>query len=477
MIHEAAGGTEGRTLVPATGRRWAGARTPLLAAAAVTVASVAARLAPMPRLVDGESGTALGGVSLHTPAAYVMAAPLTGLLDTLSLLTVRQHVALGVTVLAAIAVWRAGVAWHGSGHGSRYGSRADGPARPSRGRRAVQHVAAATGALAAVVAFYAAGALLPRPMARLATTDPAAVLVDFHSHTAASHDGRRGFTVDASRAWHAAAGFDAFYVTDHGRLDRAVAAYRGDPARAADGIVVLPGIEVVYQGEHVVGLGPGALAALGTAPTPPGVRDTGTAWPVVVHTIPERLLHIAPPGVDGRGGATAIELVDGAPRGLGQAARDRERILRIADSLDLAVVAGSNNHGWGRTAVAWSVLRIPGWRALGPDALDRAIQHAIRTRRRHAVRVVRRHPVPGARSPVGLALVAPALLWTTLATQSAAECLVTMGWAWAAALGVMLWRARHDRQTPSRSRPATSSPVAADGARQPPGTGTVSEAA
>ena len=46
-------------------------------------------------------------------------------------------------------------------------------------------------------------------MARLRVGDPDVLVVDFHSHTEASHDGRRGFTDADDRAWHHDAGFDA----------------------------------------------------------------------------------------------------------------------------------------------------------------------------------------------------------------------------------------------------------------------------
>jgi hypothetical protein len=53
-----------------------------------------------------------------------------------------------------------------------------------------------------------------------------------------------------------------------------------------------------------------------------------------------------------------------------QVKRDHDRIVRIADSLDLTLVAGSDNHGWGRTAPGWTLRRIPGmWRAYSPDSL------------------------------------------------------------------------------------------------------------
>ena len=70
----------------------------------------------------------------------------------------------------------------------------------------------------------------------------------------------------------------------------------------------------------------------------------------------------------------AVEANDASPRGLRQSKRDRAQILALADSLDLALVAGSNNHGWGRTAAAWTLIRIPGWQRMSPASLETAIE-------------------------------------------------------------------------------------------------------
>jgi hypothetical protein len=140
-----------------------------------------------------------------------------------------------------------------------------------------------------------------------------------------------------------------------------------------------------------------------------------------------------------------IELSDGAPRGIDQSQRDRRLILRIADSLNLALVAGSNNHGWGHTAVAWSLMRIPDWRALTPDSLGATVEQRIRAERRHAVQVaVRRSPDPG-RSSLALAATLPAVAWNMLVTLSPAERASWIVWAWMAAALAQLVGGRRGR--------------------------------
>src|SRR6185437_12577927 len=91
----------------------------------------------------------------------------------------------------------------------RYLARLD---RPVGARREVAYAVISLGCLIAV---YAAAVVLPRPMAQLIVTRSDAITVDFHSHTQYSHDGRPGWSAADVRDWHAAAGYDAAYVTDH----------------------------------------------------------------------------------------------------------------------------------------------------------------------------------------------------------------------------------------------------------------------
>src|SRR5260370_27666042 len=87
---------------------------------------------------------------------------------------------------------------------------------------------------------------LPRPVPRLVTAVSALTVIDYHAHTARSHDGRPGWPVADLARWHAAQGFQASYVTDHNViLDRAV----DDPIR------LLPGVEWSVYGQHIVALG------------------------------------------------------------------------------------------------------------------------------------------------------------------------------------------------------------------------------
>ncbi len=374
------------------------------------------------------TGQPLPGVGLRLTPAYLLLAPLCGVLDYLTVLTIPQHLGVLGTALFLFLVWRV--------------------VRRRRSRGFVVRAAVELGAtvafLVAVIGFYAFGALGPHPMAALSVDDPDVVVVDFHSHTLSSHDGRKSFTAERNRAWHRGAGFDVAYITDHDSIRAAFEAVAHNPPSAGEGTVVLPGREVVYAGQHVVVLGdldPRLGPGVGTQ----GAADPGApcaGWPVLIQTIPNNLANVAPAGcTEAGGGVRAIELVDGDPKGLAQGERDRAWILQLADSLDLAVVAASNLHGWGRTAPAWSLMRIPGWRDMTPELLGARIEEALRTGEPDAVRIatIRR---PGRRLQ-GVAVAATPVLALAdfILVRSRLERLSWLFWIGVVAV-VVAWRRR-----------------------------------
>ena len=363
--------------------------------------------------LDNPVGGALPpDVSLAFPTGYLLLAPLAGIFDTLSLLTVGQHIGFLVSVLLVYLAWR--ITRGREGH--------------SWWRIAAVEAAGVTGLLLTILGVYAAGVFVPRPMAFLRVSDPDVLLVDFHSHTNRSHDGRNGFSAGVNREWHRGGGFDVAYVTDHTHVDTALAAAARNPVRAGDGTLMLAGREYIFQRQHVVQLD-------AHDPSAPG------ASPVLIQTLPNDLSRVPVPGPDGRGGVVAIEIVDAAPRGLAQIDRERLRILAVADSLELALIAASNNHGWGWTAAAWSLMRIPDWRAMSPEQLARAIPDQLASKRREAVQVVERSRVHESGPPISFLLSGPRLAVHLLLTLTWPERLSWILWILGLhALGVLIGR-------------------------------------
>ncbi len=405
-------------------------RGPLAVAGAVALSTLVA----VPALRDAATHQPFPPATLHHPPGYLLGAPLFGLWDTLSLLTVTQHYAVLATVIVLYAACRLVAA------------RAT---RPRLTREALFAVAA----LAALLAFYAAAALFPRPMAAIRLAAPDLVAVDFHSHTNHSHDGWSLFTAARNRAWHEAGGFHAAYLTDHYTWAGVDEALPANPARAGDRTVLLSGMEVRLRDRHTNILGDRARYVFALDSTrhhldPDSIaaaHDRGAAPPTMLYTLPGPLDQIVPLAPGTPAGVIGVELSDGAPRGLKQVRERRGEILALADAMDLAVVAGANHHGWGRTVAAWSVMRLPGWRDMSPQQLGSAIEGALHRERRRAVTVVERRLPHHEGSAVKLAATVPLLLWSHFRTLTPWQRVSWLAWSaiWAAVRGVRARRARY----------------------------------
>jgi len=380
--------------------------------------------------------SSVGEARLDVTAPYLSIAPISAILDTLTLLTVAQHIALLVWAIVLFAAWRA------------LRKRRDGV-------QPVREAIAAGIFLAIVFAIYAIGAMVPRPMARIAISDETVLAVDFHAHTKYSHDGRSGWSDDKVRSWMNGAGFDAAYITDHRTFEGAERGVSANPGVAGEGTLLFQGLEAGYNGEHVNVLSAGRRYK---GLTGADLRDIDeqslnlafmfpATSPVVIETLPgdvEKVKDSTAKGVS----VVAMEIIDGSPRGLAQGRRDRSRIVHLADSLNFALVTGTDNHGWGRTAPGWTLLRVPGWRGMTTDSLSRRIEDVIRLGRRSATRPVERI-VAGGQNPLSLALTPILVPWRMLTTLSADERVMWIIWTWAIVFAIRAVR-RY------RSRPSTT---------------------
>ena len=382
---------------------------------AITVAIVGSSLFPTAALTDAATGEAVRDSRLALPLLYRVFAPVCDTLDTLSLFSERQHIAFIATCALLYAIFR----WRS------HRPHANGWSRFSK------ECLLAGFAFLSLVSVYAAGTMLPRPMARLAMSSPSAVVVDFHSHTAFSWDGRADFTAAENRRWHERAGFDVAYITDHATFKGAAEAARLNPARAADGTVILSGIEVRSEGRHLDILGTDARDSLAYKSDDLNegvfartVRGMNAPPPVVLMTLPGNLKA----GTDAVR-IDAIEVSDAAPRALSQIDSQRASLFQLARDRGLAIVASSNNHGWARASPAWSVMEIPGWRSMSPAAIDVAIRTTILQRGYSAVRVVE-HRAAGPASGFRLAMTVPTAVWHMFTAASSSERASWVAWLW-----------------------------------------------
>jgi hypothetical protein len=425
---------------PLTTPAWSLSRLPLLPIAASLAVSIAGAFATVP-LRDAVTLHEVADVHLVKPFSYIVLAPLSDVLDALTLLSARQHIAVVLGLLGLWALWRF--------------------ARP-RGtrRRWPMNVVSLITLLASIAAADAAAAYLPRPMAYLASVDPDLLRIDFHSHTKGSGDARQRFSAERNREWHLAGGYDVAYVTDHGTLAEGERGLAKDPATGRDGVILLPGIEVSWDGEHV--------GLLGSERSSRGLLEAGlhdldqrgltiasrrdASAPIVIWNHPRDPRLEKLPFATGAttAGVRAIEISNGAPHGMDLIRQKRQQIVALARRHNLALTSGTDNHGWGYAAPNWTLLRLRDWRGLSHDELATRIGTAIREGGFGATDVVERTTVDPGTSTAALAASVLMVPWRVLTTLSAGERLMWIVWTWAIT-GVGL---RRRRQRARRSQDA-----------------------
>jgi hypothetical protein len=344
---------------------------------------LASRFFSAPALTDPVSRLAPSSLHLKTPIGYLVLGPLFTLWDGASMLSMSRLRGLLIGLALLYLLWRA--------------IRLMRP--PPGGRSWIREIGTLALSLGLFAAFLISGALWHRPMLALAGVDPGSLVVDFHSHTHASHDVRntwmRGFDTKANQRWHGRAGFDAVFITDHNIVSHE-SRVTGQEALGAAGVTtVCPGIEVSAWRSHIVLLGDSlpvdrsrfnsSLPALLTL-----LRISDSAYGALsIASLPEyrknhwqRLDTLVTAGLDG------FEIVNASPKANELTRADRDSVIRLAQSRDRVVLGVSDSHGWGATSMVWNL--VSGTREeLGSDRC-RAI-----LRRLHdgfgAVQVIERH--------------------------------------------------------------------------------------
>jgi hypothetical protein len=403
-----------------TAVRW---RWPL----ALSAGLLLAQLLPLHPLVDAATGAPPVGLHLAFPVAHVVLAPLTLLADWLNGSPARELEGFGLWCLAGFVVVRC--------------LRARRVPIPWRARARRELIAAAL-AVAALAAFVAWGVWGPRPIPRLVATDFARLVVDVHSHTAASHDGRPGFDAAANAAWHARAGFDAAFVTDH-NTGAASRAWRTTGARGPARL--LPGIELSLSGLHLLALGsdddvPNAVARGSWEATGRLVRtlagsDGGRAAPLLVASLPEYWRYRWGDGVDSlvAWGVRGLEVWTTSPRAMDFPAALRRDVVARARRDGLVLLGSTDMHGIGASASVWNVVSLPGWSAMDDATLTAALLARWREGGADANQVVvRRRWLPASRAGAGVAVPANGVV--VLRTASPAHALALLAWLWLPAL-------------------------------------------
>jgi hypothetical protein len=394
----------------------------------LTVLLAGARVLATPALTDPVSGPVPSTVHLKIPWLYLAFAPLFTLWDGASMLSMSRLQGLLAGLALLYLLWRAIPLVRRSRNASWL----------REGRTLVTSVA-----LFAV--FLVGGAMWHRPMLALAGVGPDELVVDFHSHTNASHDVRgtwmSGFDAEANRRWHARAGFDAEFITDHNTVaGRAAAVSGGRP-------VVCPGIEVSAWRSHIVLLGDslpvdrsrynhsadGLLLLLRTSESAYGSLSVASL-PEYRRNFWDRLDTLVVAGLDG------LEIVNAAPKANELSRAERDTVIGFARQQNRFVVGVSDSHGWGATSMVWNLVPVP--RAQQSRGVCGAILGRLRLGF-PAARVVERHRVrPDSWWPIWLTPVG--VVWETWRAMGWSLTAAWLGWIW----GWAAWRRRR-AQAPS----------------------------
>jgi hypothetical protein len=360
-------------------------RRPLIVAGVLSAALLTAKVAvPVAALTDPTGAPLPGGVHLSFPLLNLAFAPLFDTWDGVTLLAMpRLHAFLmGALVL--------GVAW------------SIGSAIRERRLRWGLATAKLAGVIAALALFVGAGAAWRRPMAHIAGVPDSLVVVDLHSHTNASHDVKGwlqgDFDLEASRRWHARGGFDAFFVTDHNRIDGWKGKDLATPPTAC------PGEELSLWRAHIVTLGntdsiPRELYADSAAGLARLFGESERRWhALTLASIPEyddnHFEHLAEWIAEGLDG---FEVSNPAPKANRQWRERQDSVVRLAQRSGTFIAGVTDQHGMGATAQAWTLVKDDRTAptAATPDLpyVCAMILHHLAARPAAGIQVVERHRV------------------------------------------------------------------------------------
>jgi hypothetical protein len=391
-------------------------RLPLALSACVVVA----QLFSLSPVVDVVTWTAPASARVTYPFFHVLLAPLTLLADWLNGGSRRDLIGFAVWTVLAYVLMRLAVR------------------RAPPGGRATREGVCAALALLGLAAFVGWGYWLQRPIPRLVVTDPALLVLDVHSHTALSHDGRRGFGAAQNAAWHARAGFDVAFITDHNVFGAAKAWRLEEPHRRPR---LFDGEEISLSGIHLLALG--ITTVVPHRPYDASWDSTGALIRrlhadsiFMIPTLPEDWAHHsgAEFGQLSEWGVNGFEIWTSSPQAMDFPPSGRRAVIAWSRLESRPVFGSTDMHGFGNAATVWNVVRLPGWRSLSDDGLERAILVHLRSGGAAANQVVAlRRWLP--RTRLGSAFSLPINLALLLRTAPRPHALALLGWIWVVALG------------------------------------------
>jgi hypothetical protein len=394
----------------------------------LTLGLLAARVLRAAPLTDPLGGKLPPGVHLGFPATNLIFAPLFDLWDGVSMLSMSRLTGFATGLLVLYVVWRVIQAARRK--------RVDPDAGPPIGL--IRETASLFLALAGLAGFVAAGLLWHRPMVSLRGAPDGVMVVDFHSHTSASHDVKgtlmKGFDAEANRRWHGRAGFDAAFITDHNTIEGFPNSFDSRVPLLCPGIevsawrahIVLPGAqEKVNRGLYADSIG-GTLQLLQESEKKYGAPSLASL-PEYERNHWSRLTVLIAAGLDG------FEIVNASPKANEMSRVRRDSVIALARTHHLFLVGVSDSHGWGATSMVWNLVPIPGWKNIGPEVCTRIVSR-LESGGPEAVQIIERHRLradsgwPRVLTPIGV-------VWETWRGLNLPQAASWLAWIWV--LGIL----------------------------------------
>lgn len=212
---------------------------------------------------------------------------------------------------------------------------------------------------------------IPLPTNTIENTDTEKILIDFHCHTVYSHDGL--ITPEAQIRWHRRNGFDAFFFSDHNRLEP-TREFIHAREKSPDDLVLLPGEE--FSGKsHLLLLGIDSTfqtrhfsdeAVVRAVKQQNGLVFVAHWWSRHQYSIQQYIDW----GVDGfeiakQGKEILYDRQVFAD--LVQACRDQQKLM----------LGTSDFHGYGSFCYAWTRMRVPDWSRLNYSQRQQEIMNIL----------------------------------------------------------------------------------------------------
>jgi hypothetical protein len=400
----------------------------LIAPVMLALLLLAARLDGVPALSDPVQGTIPPSLHLSAPLLYLLFAPVFTMWDGISMLSLSRLSGFLQGLAVCYVAWRLIHWW------LRRRIARGAPGRP----RWLQELRVLLLAAVAFLLFIFIGAIWHRPMVSLAGVRPGWSVVDFHSHSNRSHDVQgtlmRGFDREANRRWHARAGFDAAFLTDHNVVSRESGVRSGESrvttgGHAGAATVICPGTEVSAWHAHIVLLGdtiaiPRNLYAKDLDGLLILLQRSDSAYHALsLASLPEyrrshwdQLDKLVVAGLDG------FEIVNASPAANELTRSQRDTVVARARAQNRFVVGVSDSHGWGATSMVWNLVLV------SPETPDlcTAILGQLQSGF-PAVRIVERHRLrpddwcPSWLTPVGV-------VWETWRSMGWPLTIAWLGW-------------------------------------------------